>query len=656
MKKNKILFFIHSLRHGGAERVVLEINNYLRKKKIDTKILTWVDQNQYKKNLKYGKLKTNHLIKLKDYNWIFSIFKSLKIFNSILKKEKPEIIHVNSINAFFLVLISNFNKEIIYLVHGYAVIDSKFFSKNFYFRVLSIILIKFKNISFVAVSKKIPPKVSSFFKIPVEKISYIKNGVDVNFFKSTNQKKLPSVKNIIMVGTLGPYKGQFMGVKIFKNLIKKDDNFRFYILGEGPDQRLIESYIKKHNLSDRVKMIGSTNNVKGYLKKSHLIWQLSESEGLPLSILEAMSMGVPCVGFNVRGINEVIKDGFNGYLVDYNNSDDVLRKTIKIFKNEKLYKKFKKNSINYVRKNFNSKLSLLKHFNLILNVFDKNISFKVKLRNFIFLNIFPKNFVGDKFFNFIKFYIDNSRLPYLKKSINDEIFRVKSTKEILSPERLKTTSKYDVKKFLKKNNLGKYCVPTIKLINSENELSKFKFKKGMVVKADHASGLIKFILDDNTENSITFKSWLNLNYYDISREPNYKNLKKRLLIEPILFDGLNIKDYKFFCFNGIVKFCQVDLDRWKNHTRKFYDREWKDLNFSILHKQSKKPVNKPKNYKKMIFLAEKVAKKFNGIVRIDMYSNNKKIYFGEITHLPGSGSELFIPRNKEDEISKLFFK
>lgn len=655
MKKNKILFFIHSLRHGGAERVVLEVNNYLKKKKIDSKILTWVNQNQYKNNLKYKNIKTFHLLKLKEYNWIFSIFKSLKIFNKILDREKPNIIHVNSVNTFFLVLLSNFNKEIIFLVHGYAVIESKFISKNFYFRILSILLVRFKDISFVAVSKKIVPKISTFFKIPTEKISYINNGIDVKYFNNTNQKKLSSVKNIIMIGTLGPYKGQFIGVKIFEKLIKKNDNFRFYILGEGPDEDKIKSYIKENNLSNKIKMIGSTNNVKSYLKKSHLIWQLSESEGLPLSILEAMSMGVPCIGFNVRGINEVIRDGYNGYLVEYNNRDDVLRKTIKIFENKNLYKKFKKNSINYVRKNFNSKSTLLKHLNLILNTFDRNISFKIKFKNYIFLNIFPKNFIGDKIHNFIKFYIYNSRIPYLKKSINDEIYRIKSTKEILSPERLNTTSKYDVKKFLKKNNLSKYCIPTIKIINSKKQLSKFKFKKGMVVKADHGSGLIKFILNNNVESIEIFKTWLNLDYYDISREPNYKNLKKRILIEPMLFDGLNIKDYKFYCYNGIVKFCQVDLDRWKNHSRKFYDREWKDLKFSILHPQSKIPVNKPKNLKKMIFLAEKVAKKFDGLVRIDMYTNNKKIYFGEITHSPGSGTEMFIPKNKENIISKLFF-
>jgi hypothetical protein len=250
-------------------------------------------------------------------------------------------------------------------------------------------------------------------------------------------------------------------------------------------------------------------------------------------------------------------------------------------------KNFKANSIFYSRKYFSSKLSLSKHLNLIRDIFDKSLSFKIKIKNFIFLNFFPKNFIGDKIFNFIKFCIYNKRFPYFKKSINDEIYRIKSSKEILDPLRLKTTSKYDVKKFLKKIGLGKYCIPTIKIINTEKELSKFKFKKGMVVKADHGSGLIKFILDDDYKSINIFKSWLKLNYYEISREPNYKNLKKRLIVEPILFDGSGIKDYKFFCYNGVIKFCQVDLDRWKNHTRKFYDINWKDLNFSILHPQSK---------------------------------------------------------------------
>ena len=99
MKKNKLLFFIHSLRHGGAERVVLEINSYLKDKNFYKKIVTWVDQNQYKNNKKYENFETKYLLKKQDYNWLFSIFKSLRLLNLLLIIEYENITNLQ-INAF----------------------------------------------------------------------------------------------------------------------------------------------------------------------------------------------------------------------------------------------------------------------------------------------------------------------------------------------------------------------------------------------------------------------------------------------------------------------------------------------------------------------------------------------------------------------------
>ena len=113
-KKKKILFFVHSLRHGGAERIVLELNQYVKKSNFDTKVLTWINENQYRGNKKYGKIEIKYLLKTADYNWIFSLFKSLKKLNLLLKKENPDLIHVNSINAFFLILLTNFKKKLFY--------------------------------------------------------------------------------------------------------------------------------------------------------------------------------------------------------------------------------------------------------------------------------------------------------------------------------------------------------------------------------------------------------------------------------------------------------------------------------------------------------------------------------------------------------------
>jgi glycosyltransferase involved in cell wall biosynthesis len=655
--KNKIFFFIHSLRHGGAERIVLEINKYCNDKNLNSGIISWTDYTPYLKNSLYKNAKVIHLEKQKKYNWLYNLKSSLKKFNLFIKKENPSLIHINSMNAFLLVLLSNYKNSIIFLVHSYSFIDSKFFSKLLYLRILCIIFMRFKKIKIISVSKNIIPAISKFFLISKNKITYITNGVDINYFKKEKKIKndLKKIKNIVMVGTLSKNKGQLLGVKIFNNLLKISSNYRLYIVGSGPDENEIKNFIIKNRLEDKIKIIPSTNKVKKYLNKSHIMWQLSVSEGLPLSILEAMSMGIPCIAYNVRGVNEIIKNNFSGILVNYGDGNEIIKKTIELFADKKKYKNFSKNSILHIKKNFNNKNYLSKHYSFINNILEDKYIYKQKIFNKIFLKIFPQNLFGDKLFNYTKHILTHKEIPYFKKSINNEILKIKTSNEILSLNRLKTTSKSGVKNFLKKEHLSRYAVPTLKIISNYNQLKKYKFKTNTIVKADHASGLIKFIMKKDDGNIKIFKEWLKHDYYKISRELNYKKLKKKLIVEPILFNQKNLIDYKFFCYHGVFKFCQLDIDRWGDHTRKFYDKQWNNLNFSILYPQYKLNVKKPRLLNKMIYLAEKIAKNFNSLIRVDMYTNDNQIYVGEITHCPGSGTEKFLPKEKEDKISKYFF-
>jgi len=653
--KKKILIFIHSLRHGGAERIALEINKHLNTKNINSKILTWINDNPYLRSHRYKNAKTIHLINKNKYKWIISLKESLKLLNLTIKKENPDLIHVHSLNVLFLLLLSKYKNNIIFIVHGYAFLETKFFSKLTVFRILMIIFIKFKKVKIVCVSKNLIPFTSKFLFIPKNEISYITNGVNDDFKNKKRKNNINKIKNIIMIGTLSDHKGQYIGVQIFNKLLKISSNHRLYICGDGPDKNKINRFIIANRLKDKIKMIGTTNNIKKYLNNADILWQLSKSEGFPLAVLEAMSAGVPCVAYNVRGTNEIIKNNSNGILVNNGDKDKILKKTIEIFADKKTYKKFSKNSLLDIKKKFNFFCFLNQHYSLIKNTIAMDSNYKIKFLNKIFLSFFPKNYYGDKIFNYIKHFIAHKRIPYIKKNINDVILKIKTSKEILNLARLKTTSKIDVKNFLKNKGLFKYTIPTLQIINNYNQLKKYKFKNNTIIKADHASGLVEFIDNKNNPNKDVYKQWLKLNYYDVSREVNYKNLKKRLLIEPIIFNSKKLIDYKFFCYNGVVKFCQLDINRWDNHTRKFYDKEWNDLNFSILYPEYKLKVKKPKLFKEMLYLSEKIAKNFNSLVRVDMYTNHSKIYIGEITHSPGSGTEHFLPKEKEDTISKLFF-
>lgn len=104
-----------------------------------------------------------------------------------------------------------------------------------------------------------------------------------------------------------------------------------------------------------------------------------------------------------------------------------------------------------------------------------------------------------------------------------------------------------------------------------------------------------------------------------------------------LLDG-QIKDYKFFCFNGEAKFLKVDFDRFTDHHANYYDMNWNLLPFG---EADLPPVPNhieycPPNFEEMIVLAKKLSQGHK-FIRVDLYNLMGVIYFGELTFYPASG-------------------
>ena len=120
-----------------------------------------------------------------------------------------------------------------------------------------------------------------------------------------------------------------------------------------------------------------------------------------------------------------------------------------------------------------------------------------------------------------------------------------------------------------------------------------------------------------------------------------------------------LKDYKFYCFNGRAEYCQLIADRSTNETIDFYNREWKHQEFIGLNPKAnfaKVPEKKPYNYSEMVDIADIIATKINApFVRIDLYNINQKIYFGEITFFPMSGLGDFRPKEWDKKLGDLIF-
>ena len=124
----------------------------------------------------------------------------------------------------------------------------------------------------------------------------------------------------------------------------------------------------------------------------------------------------------------------------------------------------------------------------------------------------------------------------------------------------------------------------------------------------------------------------------------YADVKPRIIAEQFIegFDE-SLTDYKFMCFNGKAEMLFVVSDRGKRMSLNFYDLDWNLLPFTRKYPNTNHPVEKPKNFEKMIEIANKLAEPFP-FVRVDFYESAEgRLYVGELTFYPGGGYETFDP-------------
>lgn len=224
-----------------------------------------------------------------------------------------------------------------------------------------------------------------------------------------------------------------------------------------------------------------------------------------------------------------------------------------------------------------------------------------------------------------------------------------------NPEYTKLVDKYEVKKYIDEK-LGKgFTFPTLFVWDRFEDIDFDKLPDQFVLKCTHDSGGVVICTDKNKFNKKAAKKKLNgslnKNYYINSREWPYKLVKPRIIAEPLMVDdsGVELKDYKFMCFNGKVKCIFTCTDRYEGSGLKvtFFDTNWEKMPFERHYPIDEKEIKKPASYNEMVSLAEMLSKDIP-FVRIDFYEINKRPYFGEMTFYPGSGLEEFTPRKWDD--------
>ncbi len=270
--------------------------------------------------------------------------------------------------------------------------------------------------------------------------------------------------------------------------------------------------------------------------------------------------------------------------------------------------------------------------------------------------LITRNKIGDRLSWLIRFIQVHKRLPSNKLLFNDVLYKIKTTNEILDPLRVFVSDKEFLKIFVRGTLGEQYNVPTLAVLKNSFEIDQYNFPNDCCIKPTHTSGHIILRTKGEPINKEIIKNWLSLNFYESSRERSYKTLKPKIIVEPLIFDQTEVNDYKFFCNNGRANLIQVDINRFTDHRRAIFDKNWNIQDFTICYPKPEQHtvIEKPKNLEKMIQVAESLSSKF-GFIRVDLYSNGEKCLVGEITHCHGNGLEKFIPIESEALASKIIF-
>lgn len=209
--------------------------------------------------------------------------------------------------------------------------------------------------------------------------------------------------------------------------------------------------------------------------------------------------------------------------------------------------------------------------------------------------------------------------------------------------------KYEAKEVVRRLIGDEYIIPTLAVYDSLDEIDFDKLPNQFVLKTTHDSGGVvvcpdKTKLDWKAARRKLEKS-LSHNFFYEHREYPYKDVKPRIIAEKYMVDesGTELKDYKFFCFDGKCKMLFIATDRNTGDVKfDFYDPDFNHLPFVQGHPWTTKEIKKPEGFSKMIALAEELSKGFRH-VRVDLYDINGKIYFGELTFFHFSGNVPFEP-------------
>lgn len=362
----KILYLIESDDPGGAENVVLDLVEYFKHKYpiiIGCLRRGWIYDQLVGKGFSPKVLPTNS--GPVDLKLLYHLVQ-------LIKKEKIDLIHSHLFDINFYSSIAAKITAVPHICteHGDIHHPSKISKKNLVkARILTLCSQKI-----IFVSKYTKASFMKISKISEGKSAVIYNGIELHNFHSCIDVKKKRVelglrqeeRVVGNVGSLYPVKGQIYLLKAAKIVLQKFPNVKFIFVGRGDLEHKLKEEAKNLNITDHVLFLGFREDIHELLKVMDVFVLPSLSEGLPLSLIEAMACSLPNIASNVGGISEVIDDGLNGFIIPPADPEKLADRITYLLKNTQSASKIGKRALQKVKANFDLQ-TMINNYSRIYN-------------------------------------------------------------------------------------------------------------------------------------------------------------------------------------------------------------------------------------------------------------------------------------------------
>lgn len=377
MSKIKVVHIITKLELGGAQQNTIYTVENLDKKIFEVFLLTGkggILDNTAINLAKENKIKLFFVQNLiREINPITDFLAFIEIFE-LLKKIKPNIVHTHSSKAGILgrwatfllrVLNPKLQTKIIHTFHGFGFSKfHKFFVRTTFVIAEFFTAVVTDKLIFVSVDNI---KTARRYKIGLpQKYLLIRSGIKIKEFfnvstkemlKINKRKELDIKDDEKVITTIGPFKPQ-KNLSDFIKMVKiVNDNLpeykiKFLIAGDGKQKNFLVSLSKKLGVYHKIKFLSWYKDIKGLFSITDIFVLTSLWEGLPRSAVESLVSGVPVVCYAVDGLNDIIQNEINGYLVPPKDVNTLAQKIIMLLTNKEKFQMLKQNTIKTIDNSF----------------------------------------------------------------------------------------------------------------------------------------------------------------------------------------------------------------------------------------------------------------------------------------------------------------